>query len=102
MSKAVEKMSQEQLDKEKKKAVAGLIYLTDNPQDAAQIVGYLASVGLSLEQIENYAEEIKNVTLQQVTEQTTALPTQTSTRSTSSVTAASTASALSLKATTIR
>ncbi len=66
ISKAMKSLSQEQLEKEKKKAVAGLIYLSDNPQDAAQITGYLASTGFSLEQIENYAEEIKKVTLQQL------------------------------------
>jgi len=41
--------------------LAGLVYLRDNPNDAAYIVGSLYTVGMTREDIENYADNIRAV-----------------------------------------
>jgi zinc protease len=50
----------------KNKMLAGLIYLKDDPNNAAYIVGNLASIGMTKEEIENYADMIKKVTAEDV------------------------------------
>lgn len=54
----------DELQRLKNKVLAGLIYLKDNPSDAAEIVGQLASVGMSVDEIENYDQNIEAVKLQ--------------------------------------
>ena len=54
------------LEKAKRQLLAGLIYTRDNPQNAAYIAGTLARAGMSGKDIENYDQNIKSVTLQQV------------------------------------
>ena len=58
--------TQQDLEKAKRQLLAGLIYTRDNPQNSAYIVGTLARAGMSGKDIENYDQNIKSVTLQQV------------------------------------
>ncbi len=58
---ALEEMSFDELQKTKQKMLAGLVYLRDNPEDAAYIVGAMRSVGVKLEDIENQADKIRAV-----------------------------------------
>ena len=63
---SIRSLNWEELHKVKNKVLAGLIYLKDNPSDAAEIVGSLASVGISVEDIENYDQNIEAVKLQDI------------------------------------
>lgn len=63
---ALLKLNPELLEKEKKKILSTLVYVKDNPEDAAYIIGTLASLGLSLNEIENYASNIENVSIEDV------------------------------------
>lgn len=63
---AIQNLDAKKLELVKNKRLAGLVYLKDNPFDAAYIVGQLASVGMSKEEIENYPEMIKKVSLKEV------------------------------------
>lgn len=58
---AVSSLTDEKLEKVKNKMLAGLVYLRDNPNDAAYIVGSLYTVGMTREDIENYADNIRAV-----------------------------------------
>ena len=64
---AVKQLSWEELHKVKNKILAGLVYLKDNPSDAAEIVGSLAAVGVPVDDIENYDKNIEAVKLQDIT-----------------------------------
>ena len=50
----------------KKKMLAGLVYLQDNPEEAAYVAGSLASAGLPLAEIELQDERIRAVSGEQV------------------------------------
>ena len=63
---AVREINSEKMEVTKKKILAGLVYLRDNPEDAAMIVGSMAAVGMSLDEIENYAENIEKVSVESV------------------------------------
>ena len=52
----------------KRKILADLVYVNDNPTDAAYQVGIMLVNGFSLDDVQNYAEKIKNVTLKGVME----------------------------------
>ncbi len=52
--------------KTKQKMLAGLIYLRDNPEDAAYIVGQLAVIGMPLAEIEIQDEKIKETDYQSI------------------------------------
>lgn len=65
---AVDAIDDEKITKIKNKMLAGLIYLKDNPFDAAYIVGSLYSIGMSREDIENYADNIRKVSADDVRE----------------------------------
>lgn len=58
---AVASLTDEKVEKVKNKMLAGLVYLRDNPNDAAYIVGSLYTVGMTREDIENYADNIRAV-----------------------------------------
>ena len=58
--------TQQDLTKAKRQLLAGLVYLRDNPQKAADIVGFLARAGMTAEDIENYGNNIEAVTLKQI------------------------------------
>ncbi len=66
LSDALTELTPEELQKTKKRMLAGLIYLKDDPRDAANIVGGLAAAGMSVEDIENYDRGIMNVTMQDI------------------------------------
>lgn len=63
---AVRELNAEELQKAKKRMLAGLTYLKDDPRDAANIVGLLAVSGMSVEDIENYDVNINNVSLSEI------------------------------------
>lgn len=63
---AIKNISDQDLQKLKSKQSANLVYVRDNPADAAYIAGLMASLGLSLEEIENYEQNIQAVTLQDI------------------------------------
>ena len=46
--------------------LAGLVYLRDNPEDAAYIVGSMAVAGVSLGEIEAQEDKLKAVRLSEV------------------------------------
>lgn len=66
INKALQSLTPAILEQEKKKMLSWLVYIKDNPSDAAYIVGLLASLDLTLEQIENYASNLEYVTLEDV------------------------------------
>lgn len=66
MAQAMNNLTTDELEKVKRKMTADLVYINDNPEDAAYWVGYALAVGFSLEDIEHFVEGIKNVTLEGV------------------------------------
>lgn len=58
---ALAEISVEEIEKTKGKMLAGQVYLRDNPNDAAYIAGSMAAVGMSVEDIENHADNIRKV-----------------------------------------
>ena len=63
---ALDDLDLAELQKVKRKMLAGLQYLKDNPSDAANIVGALAASGLSVEEIVDYDQSIEMVSLSDV------------------------------------
>ena len=63
---AIREINVENIKIVKEKMLAGLVYLKDNPLDAGYVVGSMAAVGLSLEDVEAWAEEIGAVTYEDV------------------------------------
>ncbi len=63
---ALNDFTEEKLEEEKKKILASLVYLQDDPETSASIVGSFAALGFSVEDIENYAQYIKDVKLDDV------------------------------------
>ena len=59
---ALQNLTPEKLNKVKKKMVADLVFANDNPEDAAYWLGYMLINGFSLEEAQNYADNIKTVT----------------------------------------
>lgn len=66
LTKAVNSLNIDKINKTKSKMLAGLVYLQDNPFEAAEIAGRMAAVGMSIDDIENHADNIKKVTYQNV------------------------------------
>lgn len=58
---ALAEISVEEIEKTKGKMLVGQVYLRDNPNDAAYIAGSMAAVGMSVEDIENHADNIRKV-----------------------------------------
>lgn len=58
---AVKEINAEEIDNTKQKMLAGLVYLRDNPNDAAYIAGMMAAVGFSAEEIDSNDERIRSV-----------------------------------------
>ena len=58
---AFSEFGEAEAEKTKQKMLAGLIYLRDNPEDAAYIVGQLAVIGIPLAEIEVQDEKIKEI-----------------------------------------
>ena len=63
---AIKELDAEKLEKIKKQMLAGLVFVKDNPSQAAKIAGNLAIAGMSDQDIENYADNIRNVKLAEV------------------------------------
>ncbi len=66
MSQAIKELNAEKLEKLKTKMVADLVFANDNPEDAAYWLGTMLAYGFSLEQAQNYAENIKAVSLDEI------------------------------------
>ena len=63
---AIEELDASKLEKVKKQMLTGLVFMKDNPNQAARIAGMLAIAGMSDDEIENYADNINKVTLSEV------------------------------------
>ncbi len=63
---SVKALNKAELEKVKNKMLAGMVYLRDNPNEAANIVGALAVAGMSLADIEEQENKIRAVTVGQV------------------------------------
>lgn len=66
IAEAIDEINVDSIEKTKGKMLAGQVYLRDNPNDAAYIAGSMASVGMSLQDIESHADNIKKVTADEV------------------------------------
>ncbi|MBR1826020.1 MAG: insulinase family protein [Alphaproteobacteria bacterium] len=59
-------LTEKRLAQIKRKISANMVYLNDNPQTAANWIGYMLSMGFELEDVQNYEEKINAVTLESV------------------------------------
>lgn len=66
IKRAMEKLTAEKLAKVKRKMLADMVYVNDNPKDAAYWVGMLLANDMSLADAQNYEQGIKNVSLESV------------------------------------
>ena len=66
MRAALDNLTPEMLEKEKKKILSWFVYTKDNPEDLAYLLGLMASLGLSMDDIENHEQRLKDVTLDDV------------------------------------
>ena len=60
---AVQKLDVKKLDSIKKKMVADLVYINDNPTDSANIIGYMLATGFSLDDVQNYEQKVAEISL---------------------------------------
>ena len=58
----------ELLEKEKQKILSWFVYIEDDPSDLASFIGQLRAMGWSLDEIKNYASNIKDVRIEDVRE----------------------------------
>lgn len=63
---ALSEINMDEIENVKHKMLAGLVYLKDNPNDAASIIGSMAATGIPLDEIENQAEAIRGVNYKEV------------------------------------
>ncbi len=63
---ALAELDYDTLEKTKDRMLAGLVYLRDNPEDAADIVGMMAVSGMSLQEIEDYENSIRTIQVEDV------------------------------------
>lgn len=73
LKEALTSFDEKALRQTKQKMLASLVFVKDNPEDTAYIIGQLASSGLGLNEIESYEDNIKNVSLSEVKKQVNAL-----------------------------
>ena len=66
LAEALNKMTEKDLALTKKRLLAGLVYINDNPSDVAEIVTDWLGAGYNLEDLKNYEANLKKVTLQEV------------------------------------
>lgn len=66
MTAAVDALDEAKLAKTKRKMLSNLVYINDNPEDAAYWVGYALSVGISLDELQHYEDRIAAVSLEEV------------------------------------
>ena len=63
---ALKELTPEILENEKQKMLSNLVYVRDNPEDAAMLAGQLLALGMKLSDVENYEENLKAVSLEDV------------------------------------
>ena len=63
---ALKQLSAQKIDLVKQKMLAGLVYLKDNPSEAAYLVGMMASVGFDAKDIDGLDEKIEAVSAKEV------------------------------------
>ena len=63
---ALKQISPRKIDLVKQKMLAGLVYLKDNPSEAAYVVGMMASVGFNAKDIDGLDEKIEAVSAKEV------------------------------------
>lgn len=66
LKKGMNNLTAERLEQIKRKMLADLVFTNDNPETAAYWIGYMLSLGFSLDEVQNYADRINNVTLEGV------------------------------------
>lgn len=66
LEQAMTNLSPKVLEQTKRKMLADLVYINDNPEEAAYLVGYMLTNGFGLEDLDKYADKISQVTLQDV------------------------------------
>ncbi len=66
VSKAMSGLTTEKLKQTQRKMTADLVYVNDNPEDAAYWIGTMLSNGFNLSDIENYAANIEKINLKDV------------------------------------
>ncbi len=76
INEALKKMNIEALQQTKKRMLADLVYLNDNPADAAYIAGMMASLGLPLQEISDYENNLQKTNLSEIKEAVGELLTQ--------------------------
>ena len=59
-------VTQKEVDKAKKRLVADLEYLNDNPESAANLIGRFYALGMTIEDLKNWEKNIENVSLADV------------------------------------
>jgi len=65
---AVKELNEQKLAQIKRKMSADLVFVNDNPEDAAQWIGAMLTSGFKLEDVQDYEENINRVTLKGVKE----------------------------------
>lgn len=63
---AFNSFDENQLEEEKKKVLSSLVYMHDDPESAAFVMGNFYALGFSIAKIEAYAEYIKGISLEDV------------------------------------
>lgn len=63
---AMKNLTAAKLEQIKRKILADLVYMNDNPEDAAYWIGYMLAMGFSLDDVQNYEENIRRVSLKGV------------------------------------
>ena len=63
---AIKKFDDDELQKIKKKMLSSMVYLKDNPASLAQITGWMASSGVGVNELQEYEENIKAISLDDV------------------------------------
>lgn len=63
---AMNKLNNEQLEMTKQKLLADLVYLEDNPDNIAELVGYMAATDVDVTTMKEYEAGIRKVTLDDV------------------------------------
>ena len=58
---ALDEITLDEISSTKRRMLAGLVYLKDNPGDAAMIIGSMMSAGMTLEEIEALADSLSAV-----------------------------------------
>lgn len=60
---AMKNLTAAKLEQIKRKILADLVYMNDNPEDAAYWIGYMLAMGFDLDDVQNYEDNIRRVTL---------------------------------------